>query len=267
MSVLWQSPHSKTMPSIWEGMCGVWHDGTFQKVCHSKRRRVVNKIEVEMSQEYSKGEIETVSIDFVHMNKNWSLLTGELEMHAGNNKILVLYKIDTGSEGNIKPYHIFKRLFKNISEAELKKTTKRHIKLKTYNKTVITQLSTCAVTINFKDNKKRCEFFVVLRNGQALLGMPNTATLKIITINIDSIKAVEEECNTNTGKAKESNARWEVHVVEQSCTNTDGDSKVDNNVISHNNITNITYTNQLFPFFDKCRSRQKEMHQANTMST
>ena len=33
--------------------------------------------------------------------------------------------------------------------------------MKTYNKTVITQLGTCMVTINFKDIKKRCVFFVV----------------------------------------------------------------------------------------------------------
>ena len=75
--------------------------GHFKKVCCSKRSRAVNDIELEMSQEYSKGEIETVSIDSVHMNKNWSLLMAELEMCAGNNKIIILYKIDTGSEGNI----------------------------------------------------------------------------------------------------------------------------------------------------------------------
>ena len=55
-------------------------------------------------------------------------------------------------------WHIFKRLLKNIIEAKLKKTIKRHMKLKTHNKTVITQLGTCMVTINFKDNKKKCIF-------------------------------------------------------------------------------------------------------------
>ena len=44
--------------------------------------------ELEMSQEYSKGEIEIVSIDSVHMNKNWSLLMVVLETHASN-KIIV----------------------------------------------------------------------------------------------------------------------------------------------------------------------------------
>ena len=58
-----------------------------------------------------------------------------------------------------------------------------------YNKTVITQLGTCVVIINYKDNKNKCEFFVVPRNGQALLGMPDTATLNIINVNIDTIEA------------------------------------------------------------------------------
>ena len=51
-------------------------------------------------------------------------------MHAGNNEIIVTYKIDTGSKGNIMPWQIFKRLFKNVTKAKLKKTVKRHIKLK-----------------------------------------------------------------------------------------------------------------------------------------
>ena len=106
--------------------------GHFKKVCCSRRSRVIN--EIEMSEEYSKGKIETGSIDSVHMNKNQSLLTVDLEMHAGNNKIIGPYKIDTGSEGNMMPWHIFKRLFPSVTESELKKTVKMHINLKTYNK-------------------------------------------------------------------------------------------------------------------------------------
>ena len=151
-------------------------------------------------------------------------------MPAGDNKIIVPYKIDTGREGNIMLWHIFKRLFKNITEAKLKKTIKRHIQLKTYNKTVITQLDTCTVTINFKNNEKRYVFFVVPGNGQVLLGMPDTAALKTININIDSIQATKEECNTNIGDPKESKTTQEGHVVEKSCTNTDADTKVNNNI-------------------------------------
>ena len=37
--------------------------GHFKKVCCSKRSRAVNEIEVETSQEYSEGEIETLKPD------------------------------------------------------------------------------------------------------------------------------------------------------------------------------------------------------------
>ena len=111
---------------------------------------MVNKTEVEASQEYSESEIETVSIESVHLNRNWSLLSVELETCTGTNNIVILYKIDIGSEGNTMLWHIFKRLFKNVTIDELKKTIKGHIKLRTYNKTVITQLGTCTVKINLK---------------------------------------------------------------------------------------------------------------------
>ena len=40
----------------------------------------MNELEIEELQEDNEGEIETVSIDSVHLNKNQSLLTVQLEM-------------------------------------------------------------------------------------------------------------------------------------------------------------------------------------------
>ena len=77
--------------------------------------------------------------------------------------------------------------------------------------------------------------------------MPDIAALKIINVNIDSIQATgmwKEECNTNIGYAKEANTRQEAHVMNEGCTNMDGDSKVDNNTNGYNNNTNVnTLTN------------------------
>ena len=204
-------------------------------------------MEQEVSQEYKEDDIETVSIYSVYMNRNQSMLTTKLDMHTGNNKLIILYKIDTGSDGNIMPCYIFKKLFPRVTEAELMKTIKNHIKLKTYNKTVIAQLGTCMVIINYKDNKKRCEFFVVPRNGQALLGILDTAALNIINLIIDSIETAcmqKENFNTNTSDAKTSNAKQEMHGAKKSCTNTDEDLKNTNNVNSSNSNTNTnTLTN------------------------
>ena len=70
------------------------------------------------------------------------------------------------------------------------------------------------VIIAYKNNRRKCEFFVVSGNGQALLGMPDTTALNIINVNIDSIDAEgtqRENCNTNISNAKMSNAKQETH--------------------------------------------------------
>ena len=56
--------------------------------------------------------------------------------------------------------------------------------------------------------------------------MPDTAALKLINVNIDSIQAEVAECKTNTGDMRESNIEQEMHVGEKSCANTDADSKI-----------------------------------------
>ena len=83
-------------------------------------------------------------------------------------------------------------------------------------------------------------FFVVPGNGQMLLGMQDTAALKIININIDSIQAAEEECNTNIGDAQESYTTQKAPVVEKA------DSKVNNNINSHNANTNANSLTHYF---------------------
>ena len=93
--------------------------GHFKKVCQSKRDQAVHELEVEEVQEVNEGEVETVSIDSVHLNKNQFLITTKLETQVGRNTIEIPYKIDTGSEGNIMPLFMFKRLFKNITEEQL----------------------------------------------------------------------------------------------------------------------------------------------------
>ena len=98
------------------------------------------------------------------------------------------------------PWYIFKKLFPRVIEAELTKTIKNYIKLKMYNKTGM-----CTIIINYKDNKKKCEFLVGTRNGQELVGMPDTPALNIINVNIDSIEAEDtqkENCNTNISVTK-----------------------------------------------------------------
>ena len=66
-------------------------------------------MEQEVSQEYTKDDLEMVSINSVCFNKNCSMLTTKLEMCVGNHNMVIPYKVDTGSDGNIMPWYIFKK--------------------------------------------------------------------------------------------------------------------------------------------------------------
>ena len=54
-------------------------------------------------------------------------------MSTGQSNIMVPYKIDTGSDGNITSLHVFKKLFPNISNEQLATTKNNKVLLKTYN--------------------------------------------------------------------------------------------------------------------------------------
>ena len=113
----------------------------------------------------------------------------------------------------------------------------------------IIQLGTCTVTIEDKNNRKKCKSFVVPGNGQAFFGISDTAALKIINMNIDLIDAEDAQknnCTTNTDTTKESNAQQEIHGVVKCCTNTDGIFETTNN---SNESTVNTNVNTLTKYF------------------
>ena len=51
-------------------------------------------------------------------------------MSAGQSKILVPYKIDTCSNGNIMPLHVYKKLFPKATDEQLATTKNKNILLK-----------------------------------------------------------------------------------------------------------------------------------------
>ena len=185
--------------------------GHYKKVCRSRKQHEVHEIDVEVAHESQDEQTEIVSIDSVCLNGNHSVITASLDTFAGENKVEIPYKIYTGREGNIMPFHIFKKIFQNMTVEQLKQSIKNHIRLCTYNGTNIMQLRSCTVFIKFKNIKKCSVFFVVPGNGQALIGMPDVDSLDIIKINIDSIQVERSECKANNMQEMQTNA--------DSCTN------------------------------------------------
>ena len=175
---------------------------------------MVNVVDQETVEDVTDEDIKLVSINSVQFNKNLSILTAKLKT-SGQNSVIVPYKIDTGSDRNIMPEHIFKIVFPEVMKEQLAATKNKYVILKTYNKTTVSQLCMCTVLIEYKSNKKRCKFFIVPGNGLTLLGMPETDVLNIIDINIHSIgveDAGEGMCcaNTHTHTVWGSTQTWEV---------------------------------------------------------
>ena len=106
---------------------------------------------------------------------------------------MVLYKLDPGSDVNIMPFHIFKKLYPGSTKEQLATKKNNYIKLRTYDSTTVTQLGRCTVKIENNNKIKMFSFFVVSRNRQPLLGMPDIKTLGILTINCNTIELKEAD--------------------------------------------------------------------------
>ena len=121
-----------------------------------------------------------------------------------------------------------------------------------YNSAYITQIGICTVTIEFKNSKKHCVFFVVPRNGQALLGIPDMAALNILSLNIDSIQAQEANCRTNR--------EHKTHKVAEDCTNTNTAGIIKQKSNGENQLT------KLFNYFYSSKEPEADKRQSNEMT-
>ena len=65
------------------------------------------------------SRIDSVNINLIYFNKNYSVKTAKLKTSAGINNIIVPYKVDTGSNGNIIPLHKYQKLFLRINSEQL----------------------------------------------------------------------------------------------------------------------------------------------------
>ena len=164
----------------------------------------MNEVEQETIQDSSEeSSIDSVNINSIHLNKNCSVITANLKTSADKHSVIVPYKVDMDSAGNIMPLHIHKKMFPRITNEQLAATKNESIQIKMYNKTTITQFGTCTVKIQNNNKHKLCTFFVLQGKGQYFLGMHDIDVLDIININIYSICTEHHGGNDNffTNKA------------------------------------------------------------------
>ena len=155
-----------------------------------------------------------------------------------------------------------KKIFPRITSEQLAATNNESVQLKMYNKTSTTQLGTYAVEIEHKGNKKRCKIFIVPRNGQALLGMPDMDMLNIIKVNIHAIGTEQtgdsDNCCTNRPTSQREDTKQETDRAEKCYTKTDRISKLTtkNKPMVDNEITN---TVEYFISGPSCDSGKKRV--------
>ena len=113
----------------------------FREVHRSRRNRTVHDLAQEPDKHHEEEDhIDMVKINSIIFNNKWTVITANLKTSSNQVSIIVPYKVDTGSDGNIMPLHINKRLFPSATEEQLATTKNKNIQLKTHNRTIITQM-------------------------------------------------------------------------------------------------------------------------------
>ena len=82
-------------------------------------------------------------------------------------------------------------MFPSAAKEQLAATKNKNIQLKTYKRTIITQLNICEVKKEHNNKQKMWKFSIVVGNGQTLLGMPDINMINIIHINCKIIGTQE----------------------------------------------------------------------------
>ena len=105
---------------------------------------------------------------------------------CNGNSMKTCLKVNTGADGNLLPLGEFFKHFPDANMTQLAKTIDPHTKLYAYNNIEIKQLGVCEPMVEYKTNRKICEFYVV-DFPTAILGIHDSENLKLITIHFDSI--------------------------------------------------------------------------------
>lgn len=107
-------------------------------------------------------------------------------LHDGRAKAKINMKIDTGAQGNTLPLSIYQKIWPEKVDAQgLPKTKlkKRETNLTAYNGTRIQHYGTITLPCYHKKGpSQQTEFYIVNTAGPAILGLPSSRSLKLVTL-------------------------------------------------------------------------------------
>ena len=79
-----------------------------REFCRSVRSRIGHNLEQEPDQHQEEHHIDTLLINSFNFNSKHSVITENLKTSSNQVSIIVPYKVDTDSDGNIMPLHTYK---------------------------------------------------------------------------------------------------------------------------------------------------------------
>ncbi|KAL4702332.1 hypothetical protein ACJJTC_006938 [Scirpophaga incertulas] len=138
----------------------------FSSVCRTK-------VIKEVTQE--DGEDENLFINSVSKNVNRICLDWSQNLLL-ENSVLCNFKLDTGADVNLIPYHVYKKLSKNKNI----KLSKSKYKLVAYNKTGIKTYGSIVLEVKIKDRSILIDFIITTSGFQPTLGRDSCILLGLV---------------------------------------------------------------------------------------
>ena len=115
-------------------------------------------------------------------------------------------KLDTGAQGNILPIRIYRRMFPhNLTTDGFPNPGALHQAntiLTAYGGARITQYGTCTIPCEYKGTQTKATFFVTAADGPAIIGLPTSLKLKLVTLNCSLQKEAPNESPTPDTSSK-----------------------------------------------------------------
>jgi hypothetical protein len=108
-------------------------------------------------------------------------------------------KVDRGAEGNTIPIRMFRRIWPEKLNADGNPkedcVNNKHVNLIAYNKTKIPHHGSIKIMCGYKESEwTKEEFFIVASEGPAIIGLPTSMALQLVTLHCDDTLGDTSTC-------------------------------------------------------------------------
>ena len=131
---------------------------------------------------------ESISVNAVRDAHSEIFVTLKVDLNRNDNCSTALKaKLDTGVQGNILPLRLYQQMYPhNIASSGLPKSGNLESSttiLTAYGGTKIVQHGICMIPCEFQNRKSVAAFYVTEADGPAIIGLPTSLELDLVTVN------------------------------------------------------------------------------------